>query len=805
MSDVVVLRPRWGAFVLWPVLRITLLVTVVVVPLVLALSGRGEVTPDQMPTWLPLSMYLLPVVHAIWAQFACRRTRYELHEDHLLHHKQRVLFRATTQLPFKHITQVTLELPGIQYQIFRGGTLVVHEAGRSAQSLSLRCIAEPERIFAKLQSRLIAQGHGAHRRELIQEEGPPWGGVLLEVAEALTGWILILLAAVALPVIFYLEGDYASVDEALGLFSQEVFWSVGIALGIFLAAMMVSTLVILVDKKTRTMRLWDDAVELEQGWIHRRRQIAAVTKISDIHRKGSVFQRYLGLRDLQVSPKGLTGTIVLRSMANFRPFQERLETILSGADGEPDEPLTEQAAPAPADDTSVSDGAKTPRWREEFRVVPLRQILASLMATLPVLTVLGAVSLLMILAISETSLSSLIVSIGGPLLAALSALLVVAAPGLHALYTCRALTYSLEPEKVCATWNFLSEKSVEFSVDKLTAIRVRRDLFDRLLGTVSVTFDSIGEFQPIRLRHLPDTPAVEELIRRYTGGMLGEPEEIYRPMVSVAGLLIGRLLQLFWLSLLAIAGAVIAVAMGAILPLILGVSAFLFFTVAALAVDWLAQRRSRLELHHDHLRAHRGWLVRDEIWVPYHQARVVRVVHYPLIDRGRLIVQAGHGGCSMDHLSNLEQLQDSLDGRLYQWPLKDRRETDEIDTDEIATWQPERANALLVAFLVTVFSCVGLPLLALAPLYLLWNRAYYARASSTLEADRLIVRRGLIWPSRSTMLLNRIDQVVVARTPVEYLFNNGHVVAYAVGGGSLSMGPNRGYEQIDRILSSRLR
>lgn len=215
-------------------------------------------------------------------------------------------------------------------------------------------------------------------------------------------------------------------------------------------------------------------------------------------------------------------------------------------------------------------------------------------------------------------------------------------------------------------------------------------------------------------------------------------------------------------------------------------------------IQKLRAERQKLSFHPGHVELRQGIWIRTHSLARYDNVKKVEVLRYPGSRQGRLTLsvageirlqqqggpgqQEGQRGavrqCSLSagFLSDIDAKRFSVDALL-------RGRVDPAEVDDISRpvspevldeTGPAVANSVLAMTLVGI---VVWPLLLLIPLVILQLR----RTTYRVEAERVVVERGILYRKHSSILFDRIDSLKQGQGPLNKLFGNGEITLFTAG------------------------
>ncbi len=522
------------------------------------------------------------------------------------------------------------------------------------------------------------------------------------------------------------------------------------------------------DRKRRVYYLYDDCVSYTDGFLTKVQRLIPLENLADTETTQEFVDRLLDIYDITVSCQGTGAKIRFGSLEN-RDFERRLSDLIEETEsletaerrrehiGEEAEDADRRAAERKQKRESVTErDFRTSLGPDVWRMmVPGFVLLPLCLLGLPIMVILYVMA--------------------------------------------RATTYRVKPDSIVCDFNLLSRKTIEFSNDKITGMLVRENIIDRWMGTVSISFWSIGSDSTINFSHLPRTSRVVERLLEGEGYRDEVVQQQIGPEVHPMNFLLGNpfgLVALLMLLVASIIGGIIVPAsfLGIAAVPILGV----FFYVWSLKYF----EKASCEFYETFVRYKEGYLFKREYYVDYDDVKDVTSTRYAGLDSGTLTM--GVAGESKGEGEN--QVRRSYEVRVKY--VNNLFERDEVINDRIGLkkWEPEvlqtsapePKNSLAGAVIAcgVLMGLVGGGTAATIPAYTLpaaggvlalflpiFVGSYWS--ASVIEfriTPRGIVREsGIFYRTRQTILSENIDHIDRGEGILNKCFGNGTIQIYTAG------------------------
>ncbi len=865
--------PNQAAFILWPLVTGTL-----------GLGALALLLLVIAPFWgihlLVAGFFVVPGFFLLIGSSVAsrivqaRKTSYTFHDDRVVFRTGGILSNRTIELQLRNVTQAELRIPFIENRIFGTGVVSVTSAGTEHSRIVLAHLDEPEEVHEHLLDRMRGSGFSLARRERLIDTRPSFAALAFR-----EGGVMLLAFVFVVAIVGVALGlGGAEVMERLGLETVEellAFMARGRTpagesafqlrfafAGAVTAAGALSLLVLVGAAKqaavhfTRRYTLHDDVVEYETTLFGLNRVVIPVENLADVTTKQGLFGRLLRIADVELSCQGATQAISFHALPDARRFRETLRGILDPdgrgqpdgvpAEGAPehgDAPgpvvveVTAMGAPATATGIAATGPSRsshpasrpTPehsRPRLEYRPFFRRDAAGGIWRqcrrfALPLVLLVTAPLTLPIVPVEGFDATRWLAHL--PLaLAVVVGLFVITLVGsiTGALLRTRARRYELGGGKLSATHTRVSRTEVEFTFSQITSVVVTRRILDRLMGTATIHFFSIGAQHPVVFEHLRRGREASAEILDRLGMPDGEPGDVIRPDLGPGVYLRARASGLTTSVVLigaSMAGAVLTPLALLAIPLVLVVAG------SRVLADVVEMRHAALELHAGHLVGARGVLNKRRHAAPLRQIKDLRSLTYPVSPHGALTFFAGGGSSfTLSFVREAHAALDRLDALLHAHPQHEATSVVPFDVTAVLTASPDvRAplarTALLsllvvpagapilifVGILAAPLLTVAIPLLVLAPFILV--AGHYMRLKRTryeLQESRVLHSSGILRRGRFSVLLDRIDHLATAQGPLHRMFDTGNISIYTTGSPhvELVLRDLRGYAGwVDRI------
>lgn len=720
----------------------------------------------ELPIVLAAAVFLGILGLGIYANLvAYRKERYEIHDTRLLCHKGGIFSDETTELEMRNVTHIKVKFPWLRYKLFGIGIIMVESAGTS-QPMKMFAIREPDSVYEDLQARLQKNGFDLTKERLLHEERPALIGAIGECFGISVGALFGLLFIVPTIIGITHEMDAAGVS-----------FLAPILIAVVMLTLLSFAVLRFLDIRRRTYRVYNDAVVYEEGFLTRNNAFIPYENIADSNTKRTVIDNILGLYDVHISCQGSSSEIKFRRLKNGAILSNVIDQLVNDASKKP--------KPAPPGAEDDAEGASKVRYRrEEPDNIPVES------------TVVG-----------DFRMHGARVYVPLLLFLPIFPLWVIAM--ISALIRTSCTEYSLRPGTLRHSFKFLSTNVREFSYDKITGVVIKKNIWDKIFGTITVKFWSIGSSHSMEFAHVHASAFDLPALMRQAGIPPSSPAP-YEAKVKFGlmtwaragfgGVIFFVISQIF---ILGIAGllSLDADAPG-ILVFVAIIEACIFglIIVASFVRALLYYKKQTLSFHEHHVEAKQGIIFVSHYFVRYKNIKRVKSKLYPFGRDGALEIYAA--GEELAGTGNAQQQQQSQKGIHKQYSfstgfLPQAREVGMLLDDilcgrvnpsaDAVTAEPfepilvsprDMKNALVKLVLLSV---IVFPLIALLPITIPWTIVRIRKWKYEIDATHVSKRHGVFYRSLETTLLDRVDSQQQKQGPLNKMFNNGDVTIMTAG------------------------
>ncbi|MES2982029.1 MAG: PH domain-containing protein [Verrucomicrobiota bacterium] len=737
------IKPRIGSFLMFRFV-VTFFVALLIGAVATAIFYSFELSP-----WLGLLGFLLVAgVGVISGLATFRKERYQIQATRLVCHRGGLISDEETEFEIRNITHVKIKLPWLRYKFRKVGNVIVETAGTSVP-LVFRCVHDPESIYSEIRERMKANGYDLTQRELLHEEKP---ALITVVLESLAMFVITSLGCV-----FAISGMLSDAEIA-----PEKPMLIAI-FGTVILGSLVFIILRFLDIIRRTYRVYNDVVVYEEGFLTRQNAFIPYENISDSDTKRTLLDQILGLYDVQISCQGSSSEIKFRRLKNGVKLSQSIDQIVSFASNKVRPPKL------PGQEGQTQLAAKRPRRIEpktisnlgllerEYRISPSR-MLVPLILLLPLIPI-----------------------------------------WIDALIKLTSTRFFIRQNSIRYSYSFLRVDEREFTCDKITGVEIKRNLWDKWFGTMTVKFQSIGASKPIEFMHVPYDPLEVEMLLC----QVGIPKASANPYAVCPKFeLMTWLSSKLWavIAFLMVTAGVASAAVFTQEPYVWFLMVpVAFVAIYALIYAMLYYPRQRLSFHDHHVQAEQGIISKRFFHVRYKNIKRVTATRYPGGEKGALQIfiageeelmpQAKQQASSLSRMKKqssftTHMLSDAYEsGRLLDDILCGKVDaTSEAKPAEPAGIILESSRSVGHAVLkLIIVSVLLFPLILLLPFTILATIITVKCWSYRVDDFRVVWKHGVFFKKITSVLFDRVDSLQKSQGPLNKIFKNGTVSIMSAG------------------------
>lgn len=537
---------------------------------------------------------------------------------------------ASVELAARNVTFCRYERPFLERVLLGTGTVRVESAGSGGSEIVMFAVRDPGAVFEDVLSALRGSGFPLAMDVPVQEHRVSGVGMAVDMVQTTAGIFIFILVVLA----DLFEDRQTDVVVAL------VVAGLALLFGFLVAGAR------LLDLRARRYRLFEGAVDFEEGFFNLRRTVIPMENVADSEAEQGLAGRLFGFWDVKVSCQGAGKEIRFAYLTEGRRLMEGVDRAVERTRARDDAADDEGGKTASVAGGAPPAGAAPGRkavgreifrgdraFKGTFRQNLLRALAPAAAALLGAALGASLVGGLMALdgsAPGEVAGASVAVFIG---LSVVAGIMVV--KGLVGAYM---TTYEVTEDSLVSAFSFIVTKRTEFSFDKVTSVATAESPLDWIFGTHSLEVTSIGSATKLTVAHQVASDALRTQLLRKVGIETGKAVDELRPSWSASAFLRspeGSTAAVF-LVLVALGGALLATE-SAVASVVVMVLAGLSMAASA-GVSRLGAGYRSLELAPDHVAGREGILFRRHITVPFRSVKGLQASRYLAGSDGDLTV-----------------------------------------------------------------------------------------------------------------------------------------------------------------------
>lgn len=727
-----------------------------------------------------------------------RKTGYEVGPQRIVVETGSIFRSRSVELDLRNVTLVEWNSPWLLRTFYDVGHITAQEAGSASQPAKMAYIEDPGELYERIGEHMRNRGFSMERSRRIRQEEPGHLGAVVDLTASLLAmfWAVILVgsqvAIEALPLIIgegpsllqLVMGNYEVFAESTAV-STLVRARIGALLlgGLTVSLTAVGVGIAYLDLLHRTYTLYDDVIDYVDGFLNETRKFIPLENLADTQVKRPFYKRLLGLSDVRISSQGAENSIAFASTPNGPEFAEAIEGLVRASKRPEDEAAPGTTVPAEStrqtDERESAPGDNQANEVLELQPEPVRAALRGLgLSTLVISGILGFGADFL----GESWDLNLMTALGlwGAVVTAIVALLAAASlGGIWWIVRARRTHFVVDARGVRQSFSLFSSNDVRFALERITSISILRNPVDRLLGTMTVRFRSIGSEEDLDFWGVADDTRLLELLRERFGMEVGRrpthsrhdaPDGRLTPDFRVVDAILARAPIYAVVVIPLLIGALSTVAyspLGALPVFGVFVGLIVVGVAGHLALRWLVHSRIHGDVFDAHVEVSGGVFRHWRHFAPLEHVKACESLRYPSSRCGRLSFRTAGFPIQTEHVHDVGTLHESVDVALSST-------TAGTETAErLAHFQPQLFTEMVrhAWLLLTVIGSLALPVIYV----------YFRRVRYHVESGRVIAQAGLYFERRVTVLFERIDHIESRRGPAHSLSGTHDIEIYTVG------------------------
>lgn len=735
-------KPQKNAFVTWWSIQISIFfLPAIIISLVFA---SYQATLYLIGGILGL-IYLLLLANRR-AKF--KKTKYQFFEDRIIVHSGGLFSNTENELVLKNVTHVKLIRPWIENKLYSTGRVEIHSAGSAGAEISLTSIAQSEKYYPYVEE-LLEKRRFTLSNKVIREEEPAKIGIIFNIIGMIVG------------IGFF--GLFIGLPTLIGGLSAFPIPTLIIALGIISLA----TFIIWAtyqDLSRRKYYLCKGVVRYKEGFLTRRDAFIPIQNVTDATQTQGIIDRILELYSVAISCQGSGQEVSFLYMRNGEELAKEIDNQLSQRKELPTTKKTTKTTAKAVYDT---------KFTAEFKPSLLRAAMPGIIL-LPLTLLAGMVGIFFPVSLAIT----IQVIIFGA----------IAIAGV--IFNAAITSFAVGKESIRQKTQFLSKKTQEFTLDKVTGVVYKENPFDRLLKTGSTLFWSIGSSSSINFFHVKN---MKEILPKLLA-KAGIQKEAVKEEITVA---YNPIAMIFANIFFIIVFILVTLALGVFEPALMSIPVVLLILTIGMQI-W-SYSKYKLTLQESHLTFTKGIFWKEYYYIRYDDIKDLESTKYPIINKGKLQVNvAGEqviktdkhqsivsNGFKIPYLKNVKELHNHLDNILG-------AENNVVLEDEQAL-----ANSVpgMLFFLAIVnvlgsialsFLPINIPILQFAiPVLSILIVSFWIIAIKKVRYEvqegRAVRKSGVIYKRMKSIGFSRINTVGKSQGMFNKMFKNGNVKIHTTG------------------------
>ncbi|MFT4313417.1 MAG: PH domain-containing protein [Candidatus Woesearchaeota archaeon] len=662
--------------------------------------------------------------------FQFSKEKYELYNDRIIRYGGGIFSQFQTELIYKNVTNIEKVKPFIQYYLFKTGMIRIESAGSSLSQVYLQHITNEDNIFAECIKSLQQNNFSLKRKKIIAQEKPQSLGIVFdqskEIFFSIIG-LLILILSIS-PIVFF-----EFIRDTL-LQPQFLIWTI-IGFTLILIFLFVRFMTQFISLKMKLYTVFDDCICYEKLAFTKRVEYIPFENIADAHVTQSFTDRLFGIYTLIISSQGSQNNITFSYVPNGTFVQNEISRIAKTFD-----------KPQVSSKVTQKKVAKTVTKKESAQK---KETLFSMQMYGPraYMKFIPAILLFLI-----------------PILWPILALIVI-----PEIIRIKNTVFRVTSTSVQSSFSFIQKRDTEFQDRRVTAVVYKEDIIDKLFGTCSVEFWSIGSNQTLKFEHIKKDAKLISYIKKQHGFTDTKPLTYEKPEFHILQY-VSRY-SIFFIALI----LVLTIAPYFFSAVYVILASILIGSLIVLRgiVEFFQATVSHIQTHQKYLLVQKGIFIKKQHYVKYDNIKGRTDLKYPLSQAGT--VQIDIAGEQVEKQGNQQYTKKNAVTIPYIQECF-RKNLHEKKDSLSQMIKPSPKNVL---FLSTIF-ILTIPLLPYVYAYM--KKKYYE-----IRTEKICEFTGVFYKKRLQIYYSMFDHIETAQGVTHKLFKNGSIYVYTTGSSSVNL------------------
>ncbi len=432
---------------------------------------------------------------------AYSKEEYSFSTDRIIIKRGGIFSNSQTEMVYRNFTFVDMKLPFIENLLFHTGELTIRSSGSSLKTdIVLSSLVDVKAAYGLVKTNMLANGFNLNQEKNIYDTYPDTVGIVLNIFRKNSGLISFLFFTN----IFLAAPLSASLGNILPVL---------IILPISLIIFGLAVLVRFLDLKRRHYQVFEGVVKYNKGFLTKHDAFIPVENISDSNSKQSILQTVFNVYEIEISSKGVGTEIYFKNLKNGKEVEAAVDTIVKQYQQRHSK-LVESIK------NVVTDNANQPgikvlnvdekRWNTtDFQTTLKMDAPGALIKFF-----LASIGIIFTLAIFVIPFFfGDVEAIATSLFYAVIFVIGLVSNLLNQFVKIFFTNYSVNENSIKEEFKFLTSSNKEFTVQKVTGLIIIRDIIDRVIGTCSVKFISIGSSQDITFQTIKYNPELLQALK----------------------------------------------------------------------------------------------------------------------------------------------------------------------------------------------------------------------------------------------------------------------------------------------------
>ncbi len=748
---------------------------------------------------------------------------YIFYDDKIVQKGGSLFTNYETQLNVKNITHLKLILPFLENKLFGTARIKIESAGSIASEIDLQSIDNYNEIYDLITQTMKNVGFDMKKGDLLSKEKPSPLGVFFEVFKSFIIGLFFLYSFI----INLLYDDDGNKNELL--YDKIINHIIPIIIfGVFFV--FVWHIFKFLDLRKRIYKIYQNAITYKEGFLSKHYSFLPFKNFSDSGLTQTFIDKIFGLYDVKISCQGSGNEILFKNIINGKEMNNKLNELLNNQENETNlNAQTKIKKQAPEDKTNYNYN-----YQETLKMNFAKTIISPIVIGVSLIIFVGLILFLVFLFKSTHPIDESLKS--AAIYAFLNVFAIIDLVALFLIFTStliivvtnyiqyRSTEYHIKPKSINYRYDFLISKDLEFEIQKVTGVVIKKSFIDEWFKTASINFWSIGANTSLNFKNITQKNQIIENILSKFG--IKQEEKIYeiKSNFKISEEIKSHIFIFFFLLTFIVFVLFILLKINLLLTV-------LFFAICSIfyILSYLYKReyykRSKIIFFKTFVYFQKGWLFKTFYYAKYNDIKDITITKYPLSKEGQIkfdiagerIIKNRNGdknivsnNFAINYVPDIKNKDELIDYIFYKKPDQNQIKNIDQNPEYHALSKPKiiikpslKNTIASLFFVIIIFDALFLSIVSFTPskiaavvvlmmiaINIIFFLAMYLPVKMTtyiMDNYRILFQGGVFYKKQKSIIYNKIDFINNNQKFLNKIFHNGNVTVNTVGSSKVEL------------------